>query len=293
MKKFGKNPLLLFMLVISAVIFIYSSLLEENPQEVVTPEETEDLLRVHFIDVGQGDSILIQTPKGQNMLIDAGSNSKGELVKEYLEEQGVSKIDVLVGTHPHEDHIGGLDVVIDNFDIGSIYMPRVAHTTKTYEDVLLAVKRKGLKIKGAAAGMNIPLEGLEAKILAPEAGLESDNLNDYSIVIRLVYQNTSFLFQGDAERRSEEVILDKGDSIKADVIKIGHHGSSTSSTPEYIKAVDPSVAVIMLGKDNKYGHPHFETMELLEELGIVVYRTDEDGTVVMVSNGEQLFLADQ
>ena len=295
MKNFTKICLLLFTLFICVGLIVGCSLLlelEELSQELSSPAETGDLLKVHFIDVGQGDSILIQTPKGQNMLIDAGSNSKGDVVKEYLQEQGVNRIDVLVGTHPHEDHIGGLDVVIDNFDIGSIYMPKVAHTTKTYEDVLLAVKRKGLKIKSAAAGMDIPLEGVDARILAPEAGLESDNLNDYSIVIRLVYQNTSFLFQGDAEKRSEEFILESNDSVEADVIKIGHHGSSTSSMPNYIKAVNPSIAVITVGKDNKYGHPHVETMELLEELGVVVYRTDENGTIVMVSNGEQVFLAD-
>lgn len=257
-------------------------------KEVASPVESSDLLTVHFIDVGQGDSILIQTSEGQNMLIDAGSNSKGDVVKEYLQEQGVNKVDILIGTHPHEDHIGGLDVVIDNFDIGLIYMPKVAHTTKTYEDLLLAVQRKGLKIKSTAAGMDIPLEGVDAQILAPEPNLKSDNLNDYSIVIRLTHGNISFLFQGDAEKRSEKHILDKEIDIEADLIKLGHHGSSTSSSPKYIKAVKPSYAIITVGKDNKYGHPHVETMELMDQLGIIVYRTDEDGTIVAISDGERL-----
>lgn len=288
MKSFARIFLLLSTLFICLGLVGCSLLLEELPQESSTQTELADLLTVHFIDVGQGDSILIQTPRGQTMLIDAGSNSKADVVKEYLQGLGISKIDVLVGTHPHEDHIGGLDVVIDNFDIGSIYMPKVAHTTKTYEDVLLAIKRKGLKIKGAVAGMDIPLEGVDAKILAPEESLESDNLNDYSIVIRLVYQNTAFLFQGDAEKRSEEAILGSGAPIEADVIKIGHHGSSTSSTPDYMKAVNPTFAVITVGEDNKYGHPHAETIELLDQLGVVIYRTDEDGTVVATSDGEEI-----
>jgi len=288
MKYFKKLVLLLLTLFICTG-FIGCSILEGLAyKEVPHTVESGGLLTVHFIDVEQGDSILIQTSQGQNMLIDAGSNSKGEAVKEYLLEQGVSKVDILIGTHPHEDHIGGLDVIIDNFEIGSIYMPKVAHTTKTYEDVLLAVKKKGLKIKSAAAGMDIPLEGVDARILAPEPNLESGNLNDYSIVIRLNHGNISFLFQGDAEERSEKYILDKEKSIEADVIKLGHHGSSTSSSPEYIKAVKPSYAIITVGKNNKYGHPHAETMKLMDELGIVVYRTDEDGTIVVLSDGKSL-----
>lgn len=245
-------------------------------------------LKVHFIDVGQGDSILIQTPAGQNMLIDAGSNSKGNAVKEYLKEQGVSKIDVLVGTHPHEDHIGGLDVIIDNFDIDSIYMPKINHTTKTYEDVLLAVKRKGLKIKSAKTGMIIPLEGVDAQILAPEENLQSSNLNDYSIVIKLTYGNTSFLFQGDAEELTEKAILNAMLPIKADVIKIGHHGSLTSSLSEYIKAVNPSRAIIMVGKNNQYGHPSKEVLNRLLDNKIKVYRTDIDGTIIIKSDGRRI-----
>ena len=288
MKHFTKLVLLLLALSICIGLIGCSLLVDLTQKQLSRPVEGGDLLTVHFIDVGQGDSILIQTSQGQNMLIDAGSNSKGEVVKEYLQKHGVSKVDILIGTHPHEDHIGGLDVVINNFDIGLIYMPKVAHTTKTYEDLLLAVQRKGLKIKSTAAGMDIPLEGVDAQILAPEPNLKSDNLNDYSIVIRLTHGNISFLFQGDAEKRSEKHILDKEIDIEADLIKLGHHGSSTSSSPEYIKAVKPSYAIITVGKDNKYGHPHVETMEFMDQLGIIVYRTDEDGTIVAISDGERL-----
>ncbi|HZJ82286.1 MAG TPA: ComEC/Rec2 family competence protein, partial [Clostridia bacterium] len=243
---------------------------------------------VHFIDVGQGDSILIQSPSGQNMLIDAGDNNKGDKVVEYLENLGINRVDFLVGTHPHADHIGGLDDVIDNFYIGQIYMPKVAHTSKTYEDVLMAVKRKNLKIKATHSGMDIPFEGLRAEVLAPDSDLKSDDLNDYSIVIRLTYGETRFLFQGDAEKSTEDYILESGRKIKANVIKLGHHGSSTSNTKSYIEAVDPDYAVITLGEDNRYGHPHKEIVDLMEENDITIFRTDRDGDVVVVSDGESV-----
>ena len=245
-------------------------------------------MTVHFIDVGQGDSILIQLPSRQNMLIDAGDNDKGEVVIDYLKKQGVTRIDYLVGTHPHADHIGGMDDVIDEFAIGEIYMPKVTHTTKTYMDVLEAIDKKNLKIKATKTGMTIPLEDVKAEILAPDGEMKSDNLNDYSIVIKLTYGETVFLLQGDAEKKTEANILASGTDIKADVIKLGHHGSSTSSTTKYIEAVDPDYAVITLAKDNKYGHPHKEVMTLMDEKGITVYRTDEDGTIVVISDGEKV-----
>lgn len=252
------------------------------------PSQPMEKLEVHFIDVGQGDSILIKTPKGQNMLIDAGSNDKGDVVKDYLIKQGVERVDVLVGTHPHEDHIGGLDVVIDNFDIGLICMPKVVHTTKTYEDVLLAAQRKGLKIQSAKAGMSLPIDGVNAQILAPEEDLVSDNLNDYSIVIKLEYKNTSFLFQGDAEEMTESTILDSGAIVEADVIKVGHHGSLSSSSIQYIEAVNPSYAIIMVGKDNSYGHPSQEVLDRLSEAGSAIYRTDISGTIIAESDGNMI-----
>lgn len=259
-------------------------------QESADLNDTIDLqlLRVHFIDVGQGDAILVQTPAQETMLIDAGGNAAADKVVSYLEAQGVSKIDVLVATHPHEDHIGGMDVVINYFDIREIYMPKVSHNTATYEDVLEAVKGKGLKIKTAKTGVDIPMEQLDVQVLAPDESMESSELNDYSVVIRLSYENTTFLFQGDAEKKTEEQILEDGSDIKADVIKIGHHGSSSSSTRPYIEAVNPSYAVIMLGKDNRYGHPHQETMELLEEMNVPVYRTDQCGSILATSDGRKV-----
>jgi competence protein ComEC len=173
---------------------------------------------IHFIDVGQGESILIQLPNQQNMLIDAGDNNKGSVVVDYLKELGISRIDYLLATHPHADHIGGMDDVIKEFDIGDIYMPKVAHTTKTYMDLLEAIDDKNLKIKAAHSSIAIPIDDVEAQILAPDGQLKSDNLNDYSLVLKLTYGKTKFLLQGDAEKKTEEYILNSGTDIKADVM---------------------------------------------------------------------------
>lgn len=245
----------------------------------------EGELRVSFIDVGQGDSEFIELPNGETLLIDAGTNETGADVVNYIESLGYSSIDYVVGTHPHEDHIGGLDDVIRTFDVESVYMPKVTADTKTFEDVLDAVDEKGLTINTAKAGVTlVDGDGLSVKMLAPVLD-EYDNTNDYSAVIRIVYDDTSFIFMGDAEQYAEDLIT--GD-VSADVLKVGHHGSSTSTGEKFLQRVSPSYAVISCGFDNSYGHPHIETMEKLGSLGIPVLRTDEMGTVVAESDGTEI-----
>lgn len=245
----------------------------------------EGELRVSFIDVGQGDSEFIELPNGETLLIDAGTNETGADVVNYIESLGYSSIDYVVGTHPHEDHIGGLDDVIRTFDVESVYMPKVTADTKTFEDVLDAVDEKGLTINTAKAGVTlVDGDGLSVKMLAPVLD-EYDNTNDYSAVIRIVYDDTSFIFMGDAEQYAEDLIT--GD-VDSDVLKVGHHGSSTSTGEAFLERVSPSYAVISCGFDNSYGHPHIETMEKLGSLGIPVFRTDEMGTVVAESDGTEI-----
>lgn len=258
---------------------------EAENDAIYTTVGLNDELRVSFIDVGQGDSEFIELPNGETMLIDAGTNETGKNVVDYIKSLGYTSINYVVGTHPHEDHIGGLDDVIKTFDIGSIYMPKITADTKTFEDVLDAAESKNLMINTAKSGVSImDTEDLSVKFLAPTLDIY-ENTNDYSAVVKVVYGDTSYLFTGDAEEFSENLITD---DVNADVLKVGHHGSSTSTSTEFLKKVSPSSAVISCGKDNSYGHPHSETLQKLADMGTAVYRTDELGTIVSVSDGKTI-----
>ena len=239
-------------------------------------------LSVHYLDVGQGDSIFIELPNKKCMLIDAGENMYGKSITEYITNLGYSKIDYLVATHPHADHIGSMAYVVNHNDIGEIYMPKVATTTKTYEKLLTAISDKGLKVKSAKAGMNIVDDGdFSIDILAPVT-IEEDDLNNCSIILKMNYKGDSFLFLGDAEKKELETVTA---DMSAEVLKVGHHGSRTSTTKALLEEVNPKYAVISLGKDNSYGHPHKSTLELLDEFNVETYRTDQDGTVVISTEG--------
>jgi competence protein ComEC len=272
-----------------------SNMREENKLDgtasVITPAASESQgvsgeLKVHFINVGQADSILI-IDGNKSMLIDAGNNPDGADVVNYIKEQGIKKLDIVIGTHAHEDHIGGMDTVIKSFDIGQVFLPKTTHSTKTFEDVLLAIKAKGLKISSPTPGTDIKLNSAMGKILAPN-GSDYKDLNDGSIVVKLNFGNNSFMFTGDAEEASEREILGKGFDVKSDLLKVGHHGSYSSTTDSFLKAVNPKYAVIMVGKDNSYGHPHKTTVEKLKTKGIKVYRTDELGTIIATSDGKNI-----
>lgn len=249
------------------------------------PVSQSKAAEVHFIDVGQADSILIIS-QGQTVLIDAGTNSAGPSVLKYIQDQGITKIDYLIGTHPHEDHIGGLDNIINGLEIGQVILPRHSSNTKTYEDVLNAVKNKGLKITAAKAGNSFSAGECSFKLLAPDG--EYDDTNNYSVVARMTVGSVSMLFTGDAETQSEQRILDSGALVKSDLLKVGHHGSSTSTCPQFLAAVAPKYAVISVGKDNSYGHPHIETLEALQKAGTEIYRTDILGTVIASTDGSKI-----
>ncbi len=242
-------------------------------------------LSVHFIDLGQADAILVKTPAGENILIDGGGNDDEKAICDYLKSQQLNKIQVLVGTHPHEDHIGGLDAVINSFPVENVYMPQVTHNTETFKDLLQAIKARGLKIRTAQAGVNIPLEGLNCTILSPIAK-QYENLNDYSAVLKLSFGKQSFLFCGDAGSEAESDMLAAGYNLQAAVIKIAHHGSASSSSASFLQAVFPSYAVISCGQDNPYGHPHEATLDRLKAAGIRVLRTDQLGTIIITTDGK-------
>lgn len=245
-------------------------------------------LTVSFIDVGQADSILVQTPNNHTMLIDAGNVADGPTVTNYLHSHKVARVDVLVATHPHEDHIGGIPDVLRTFPVTQIYMSDAMATTLIFEETLETIKAKGLKYKTSKAGVVINLDpALKAEMLAP-IGEDYDDLNDYSAVIKLTYGKTSFLLTGDATRVSEREMLRAGCNLKVDVLKVGHHGSNTSTTGNFLKAVSPVYAVISVGANNEYGHPGKYTLNRLKKAGIKVFRTDLNGTIQAVSDGAKI-----
>ena len=256
--------------------------------QTISSIKTEGSLVVHFIDVGQGDAILIQLPNKEVVLIDAGGGNGSKVVK-YIHDLKIEKINYLIATHPHEDHIGGMAAVIKGFDIGKIYMPDVTHTTKAFENMLLAIDTKGLKINIAKEStVLIEKNDIFGIFIAPN-GDKYTNLNNYSAVLYLEYGDVSFLLMGDAEALSEDEIVENWTGFQADVIKIGHHGSGTSSSSKFMDIVSPSYAVISVGINNTYGHPTNSTLNKLMELKAEVFRTDLNGTVMISTDGKKIF----
>lgn len=257
--------------------------------EVQTPTaETEagsSHLEIHFIDVGQGDATLLMCD-GQAMLIDAGENDKGTVVQLYLQKQGVEALDYVIGTHPDSDHIGGLDVIITKFDCKAVMMPDYEKTTATYRDVISAADFKSYKIIAPAVGDVYSFGGATFTIIAPNDTYRDSN--NSSIGIMLTHGENTFLFTGDAEEEAEADILENGIDIDADVLHVGHHGSRTASIEEFIEAVSPEYAVISCGEGNSYGHPHAGPLNNLRASGAKLFRTDEQGSVVVESDGETL-----
>jgi len=244
-------------------------------------------MTVHFIDVGQGGSQLIISPAGKTILIDAGNNDKEQVVTDYLKKENVKKVDILIGTHPDADHTGGMDAVIRNFEIGKVYMPKVQSNTKTFESVITEIAKKGLKVSTAKAGLKLEWEpNASVEMIAP-IGTYQD-ANEMSAVIHLTYGNNSFLFMGDAEGESESDLLKAQVNLKSDVLLVGHHGSKTSTSQEFLDKVKPSYAVIQSGKGNKYGHPTDAVLNRLSNKGIKVHRNDEQGNIVFTSNGTDI-----
>ncbi|WP_099205603.1 ComEC/Rec2 family competence protein [Scatolibacter rhodanostii] len=268
----------------------------QNEAAAVEMPEVGSPLQVHFLDVGQGDSELIRIPTATgyfNILIDTGEYKHADGLLQYLQNQGIEKLDIVVATHPHADHIGSMAKVINNFAIGEFYMPVLDEsqtpTTKSYETMLDALLDKNVSVNEISAGiyMDAPV-GTVLEVLAPQKDFQYDDINNYSAVIRMAYGETSFLFTGDAEKESEQQILSAEQTVNAQVLKVGHHGSSSSTTHDFLQAVGPQYAVISCEEGNSYGHPHKETVKSLQDFGTEILRTDTMQTIVFESDGKNL-----
>lgn len=284
--KFYKKYLAIFaafFLIISSFVGCSSSKTIDSSKDA----NNQNVMKVNYIDVGQGDSILVQV-NGKNLLIDAGPNSSTDKLVSYLNKQNIKKLDFVVATHPHEDHIGAMDTIINKYNIGEFYAPKKTTTTKTFESMVNALKSKNIKINAATAGVSLDLgKNVKCEMIAPNAPNYED-LNNYSAVIKITYGNSKFLFMGDAESLSEKEILNKNHDISSDVLKLGHHGSSSSSSKAFLDKVSPKIAIISCGKNNDYGHPHKETSTEMKKRNIQVYRTDIDGSIVLISDGKKI-----
>jgi len=256
--------------------------LNSNINSVV--DNNKDLLVVHYIDVGQGDASFIEFPNKEVMLIDAGEKEYGEIVKNYISNLGYKNIDYVIGTHPHSDHIGGLQEIIENFNVSKVYLPNASNNTNTFMDLVKSIKDNSSLYEGKKGIDIVDKDNLKVSIIAPSV-IDDDNLNNNSIVLKIIYNNNSFLFTGDIESDLERQILDE---VNVDVIKVSHHGSDTSSCQEFVNSVSSKYAIISVGKDNSYNHPSNEILNRWENSGSKIYRTDELGNIVVKSDGENI-----
>ncbi|WCM71460.1 MBL fold metallo-hydrolase [Clostridium perfringens] len=255
-------------------------------QDSKVPKDSE--LMISYMDVGQGDAAYIKV-NGNDILIDAGPRSNSKELLEQLKAKNIDDFELVIATHPHEDHIGGMVDVFKEYEVKAFYSPKITHTTKTYENLVKAVKDEGLKTKELKGGMVIDLgEGAKFEVFTPQKS-EYEELNDYSPIMKLNFGDTSYLFTGDAEKLAEEEALAKyKTSLDSDVIKFGHHGSSSSSSNAFIEAVSPKYGIISCAKDNKYGHPHRETLDIIKKYNIKTFRTDTDGEIILTSDGKSI-----
>lgn len=286
-KKTVKRILILLFIAIAYVYSTYQNTDKTVNDNTIKQRKTESTLKessnnldVYFLDVGQADSILLSNNR-HYMLIDAGNNEDGPKLVNYFKSLGITKFDYVIATHAHEDHIGGMDDIIKNFDIGTFYMPDLITTTKTFEDVLDALSEKQIAFETPTIDQEFSFS--DTKITTLYVNNEAKNLNDSSIVLRLKHGTNTFLFTGDASTKVEKQLLNK--NIASDVLKVGHHGSRYSTSKEFLNKVNPQYAIISVGINNTYKHPHDETLKKLNDKKIIIYRTDQEGTIVAESNG--------
>lgn len=255
------------------------------------PASYEGTLEVYVLDVGQGDSIFLRSPSGKTMLVDASeSGDYDDVIDGFLQDEGVETLDVVLATHPHNDHIGGMWKLIRDYGVEDFYLSPETHTTATFERMLEQLEKKNVNTHYAVRGDDTTIpwdEDVTVEILSPIDGYDYNDLNDWSVIVRVSYGETAIVLTGDAEHHAETLALSAlpKELFKATVLKLGHHGSSTSSSADFVDAVDPDVVIASVGEGNDYGHPHRETLDWIAARSIPFYRTDRNGTVKIVFNG--------
>lgn len=284
-----KQLLIPIVLIIAALLYRPVQRWIGHGEESVQTQADENQLTVSYIDVGQGDATLIR--KGAfSMLIDAGKNEKGTTVVEHLKKAGIEKLTVLVGTHPDSDHIGGMDDVLEQIPVETVYLPAAEKETKTYHEVEEALAAAGKEARMPEIGKEYLYDNnVLVRFLGPQRDYKG--ANDNSLVVQLAYGRNRFLFMGDAEEQAEKDILSKNYDLECDVLKVGHHGSYTATSNDFLQVSNPTYAVISSGEGNSYGHPHAEVLAKLEDEDVQIYRTDTMGTVTAVSDGKQVHLS--
>lgn len=297
MTKTQKKRLIKYVAVlIIGVILIISQKLEKSKVSVSQPpQETEQMCRVHFLDVGQGDCTLIETSDGKYALIDASTQDASEKIVSYLHNLGIEELEFVLFTHPHEDHIGCGDEVLREFDVNTVYMNDKTENTSAFRKLLEAIRdskeQNGTCVIKPEAGDTFNLSDIEFTVLSD--GDEFDDLNNSSICLKMENGKSTFIFTGDAEKKVERYILECGESVAAEVLKCGHHGSSTSNSDAFLDAIDPDIAIISCGKDNDYGHPHDEVIKELTERDVYYKRTDLDGDIILAFNENSIGILPQ
>lgn len=262
---------------------------EEYPWES-SRVDTTDMINVHYIDVGQGDCTLVVCG-GETLLIDAGENGHEQQIINYLNSVGVKKLDYVVATHQHSDHIGGIPEVLENFGANNIIMPRLTEaqtpTNSTYTAFLKAIQKSGAKVISSKVGAEYTLGGATFKIFGPVTN-DAEDINNMSVVVKVTYGENMFLFTGDAETEEEKEVIETGANLDCDVFHAGHHGSYTSSSKDFLNAVTPEICIISCGADNDYGHPHDAALKRIKKHTQDIYRTDICGSIVITGDGSTL-----